>query len=143
MRPSAARVILALAATAFFAGTASAQVTTRLYDHVHMSVPEPLVAAQWYHDHIGGEWVDGRTDRLLFGTTRIMFLGNRGNTRTPSAEGSIAHLGFSYTDIAAKVDEAEVKSGKHRPRIIRLDEHNQPIPMKSRQPALEPAAGAS
>ena len=43
----------------------------------------------------------------------------------------------------AKVDEAEVKSGKHRPRIIRLDEHNQPIPMKSRQPALEPAAGAS
>jgi catechol 2,3-dioxygenase-like lactoylglutathione lyase family enzyme len=36
-----------------------------------------------------------------------MFLGNRGNTRTPSAEGSIAHLGFSYTDIAAKVDEAE------------------------------------
>ncbi len=107
MRPFAARAMPALAAAAFLAGTASAQVTTRLYDHVHMSVPDPQVAAQWYHDHIGGEWVDGRTDRLLFGTTRIMFLGNRGNTRKPSAEGAIAHLGFSYPDLAAKVDEAE------------------------------------
>ena len=84
MRPFAARVILALAATAFFAGTVRAQTTTRLYDHVHMSVPDPQVAAQWYYDHIGGEWVDGRTDRLLFGMTRIMFLSNRGIRESPA-----------------------------------------------------------
>ena len=107
MRPSAAKVIMALAATAFLAGAASAQTTTRLYAHVHMSVPDPQEAAQWYHDHIGGEWVDGRTDRLLFGTTRIMFLGNRGNTRKPSAGGAIDHLGFSYTDLAARVADTE------------------------------------
>ena len=107
MRPSAARVSLALAATAFLAEAASAQTTTRLYDHVHMSVPDQQVAAQWYHDHVGGEWVDGRTDRLLFGTTRIMFLLNRGDPRKPSAGGAIDHLGFSFPDLAAKVDEAE------------------------------------
>ena len=107
MRPFAARVILALAATAFFAGAVGAQTTTRLYDHVHMSVPDPQAAAQWYYDHVGGEWVDGRTDRLLFGTTRIMFLGNRGDARKPSAGSSIAHLGFSYADLAAKVDETQ------------------------------------
>ncbi len=84
MRAFAAPSLQALAAVLVLAGPATAQTQTRLYDHVHMSVPDPQVAAQWYHDHIGGEWVDGRTDRLLFGTTRIMFLGNRGSG--PEAE---------------------------------------------------------
>ena len=87
MRPSVVSVLSAFAAVVVCAGAATAQTTTRLYDHVHMSVPDPQVAAQWYHDHIGGEWVDGRTDRLLFGTTRIMFLGNRGTDRKPSESG--------------------------------------------------------
>ena len=95
------RVVLGAAAVlAVSASIAGAQVETLQYDHVHMSVPDPQVAAQWYHDHIGGEWVDGRTDRLLFGTTRIMFLGNRGNTRKPSAESAVAHLGDDLADLA-------------------------------------------
>jgi catechol 2,3-dioxygenase-like lactoylglutathione lyase family enzyme len=85
---------------------AKAQTPTALYDHVHMSVPDPQAAAQWYHDHIGGEWVDGRDDRLLFGTTRIMFLGG-GATRRPSAGSVIDHLGFSFPDVAAKLAEVE------------------------------------
>jgi len=87
------------------AAPASAQVQTLLYDHVHMAVPDPEAAAQLYHDHIGGEWVDGRTDRLLFGTTRIMFL--RGENRRPSEGGVIDHLGFSFPDLAAKLAELE------------------------------------
>lgn len=82
-----------------------AQTKTLLYDHVHMSVPDPQAAAQWYFDNIGGEFVDGRTDRLLFGTTRIMWL--RGEDRTPSAGGVIDHLGFSFPDLAATVGQAE------------------------------------
>jgi len=105
MRPFAVTTLSALAAAAVLAGPATAQTETLLYDHVHMSVPDPQAAAQWYHDHIGGEWVDGRTDRLLFGTTRIMFL--RGQDRTPSAGGVIDHLGFSFLDLDAKVDEVE------------------------------------
>ncbi|MEQ1858022.1 MAG: VOC family protein [Longimicrobiales bacterium] len=88
---------------AAFGSPATAQTPTALYDHVHMSVPDPQAAAQWYHDHIGGEWVDGRDDRLLFGTTRIMFL--RGQNRRPSAGSVIDHLGFSFPDLPAKLAE--------------------------------------
>lgn len=103
------RLLLLPATTlaAVFVGVscASAQTPTALYDHVHMSVPDPQAAAQWYHDHVGGEWVDGRDDRLLFGTTRIMFL--RGQNRRPSAGSVIDHLGFSYPDLAAKLAELQ------------------------------------
>jgi lactoylglutathione lyase len=88
-----------------FAGAASAQTETLLYDHVHMIVPDPQVAAQWYEDHIGGELIDGRDDRVLVGTTRIMFI--RGEGRTPSAGSAVDHLGFSFADLDAKVSELE------------------------------------
>ena len=88
------------------AAPAAAQTKTLMYDHVHMAVPDPQAAAQWYHDHIGGEWVDGRDDRLLFGQTRIMFLGG-GQERRPSAGSVIDHLGFSFPDLAAKLAEVE------------------------------------
>jgi catechol 2,3-dioxygenase-like lactoylglutathione lyase family enzyme len=98
-----AAFVLALIASA---AELDAQSQTALYDHVHMSVPNPQAAAQWYHDHIGGEFIDGRDDRLLFGTTRIMFLGG-GESRRPSAGSVIDHLGFSFSDLAAKVAEVE------------------------------------
>ena len=85
---------------------AQAQSKTYMYDHVHMAVPEPLVAAQWYKDNIGGEFVDGRTDRLLFGTTRIMFLGGNEDTR-PSEGGVIDHLGFSVANLEEVVARAQ------------------------------------
>ena len=78
---------------------------TLLFDHVHMSVPDPQAAAAWYHEHFGGEYVDERDDRLLFGTTRIMFL--RGEDRRPSAGGVIDHLGFSVPDLLLKLEELE------------------------------------
>ena len=106
------RVVAVLAVSASIAG---AQVETLQYDHVHMSVPDPQAAAQWYHDHVGGEFVDGRTDRLLFGTTRIMWL--RGQNRTPSEGGVIDHLGFSFTDLTAKLAELEIGRASCRERV--------------------------
>jgi len=99
------------AAVAVWAAPASAQTKTLMYDHVHMAVPDPQAAAQWYHDHIGGEWVDGRDDRLIFGQTRIMFLGNGGTARRPSEGSVIDHLGFSFPDLAAKLTEVEAAGG--------------------------------
>jgi len=104
MRLSASLVCLS-AALSLGPLDVDAQTPTALYDHVHMSVPDPQAAARWYHDHIGGEWVDGRDDRLLFGTTRIMFL--RGQNKRPSAGSVVDHLGFSYPDLAAKVAEVQ------------------------------------
>jgi lactoylglutathione lyase len=92
------------------ARTVTAQTETLLYDHVHMSVPDPEAAAKWYLEHLGGEYVDDRTDRLLFGTTRIMFL--RGMNRRPSAGSGVDHLGFSYANLDAKVAELEAAGAK-------------------------------
>ena len=47
-------MLQALATVVVLADPATAQIQTRLYDHVHMSLPDPQVAAQLYHDHIGG-----------------------------------------------------------------------------------------
>jgi catechol 2,3-dioxygenase-like lactoylglutathione lyase family enzyme len=105
MRRFISSVLPVVAVLAVFASAAGAQVETLMYDHVHMSVPDPQASAQWFHDHIGGEFVDGRTDRLLFGTTRIMWL--RGQNRTPSEGGVIDHLGFSFMDLTAKLAEVE------------------------------------
>jgi catechol 2,3-dioxygenase-like lactoylglutathione lyase family enzyme len=107
MRRFVSRVLRVVAVLALSASVAQAQTETLMYDHVHMSVPDPQASAQWFHDHIGGEWVDGRTDRLLFGTTRIMWLGSRGEDRRPSAGGVIDHLGFSFADLSAKLAEVE------------------------------------
>jgi lactoylglutathione lyase len=99
-------VLRAVAPLVVSASVAQAQFPeTLMYDHVHMRVPDPQVAAQWYHDHVGGEFVDGRTDRLLFGTTRIMWL--RGDDSPPSEGGVIDHLGFSFLDLTAKLAEIE------------------------------------
>jgi lactoylglutathione lyase len=87
------------------AGATAAQTETLLYDHVHMSVPDPQAAAQWYLDHFGGEFIDERDDRILVGTTRIMFL--RGEDRRPSAGSVIDHLGFSVLDLDATVAQLE------------------------------------
>ncbi len=84
---------------------AQAESKTYMYDHVHMAVSDPQAAAQWYKDNIGGEFIDGRTDRLLFGTTRIMFLNGNENTR-PSEGGVVDHLGFSFPDLASVVERA-------------------------------------
>jgi catechol 2,3-dioxygenase-like lactoylglutathione lyase family enzyme len=107
MRRFVSRVLRVVAVLAVSASVAQAQTETLMYDHVHMSVPDPQASAQWFHDHIGGEWVDGRTDRLLFGTTRIMWLGSRGEDRRPSAGGVIDHLGFSFANLSAKLAEVE------------------------------------
>jgi lactoylglutathione lyase len=104
MRPQLTAAACGLAAFVLLAVPADAQVRTLMYDHVHMSVPNPQEAAQWYHDHIGGEWVDGRDDRLIFGRTRIMFLGG-GEDRRPSEGSVIDHLGFSFSDLDAKLAE--------------------------------------
>ena len=107
MRRIVCPVLRVVSLLAVSASVAQAQTETLLYDHVHMSVPDPEASAQWFHDHIGGEWVDGRTDRLLFGTTRIMWLGSRGEDRRPSAGGVIDHLGFSFANLSAKLAEVE------------------------------------
>ncbi len=99
MQRFATSILSAIALFAVSAPVLSAQSETLLYDHIHMAVPVPQAAAQWYRDHLGGEEVDGRDERLLLGTTR--FIWRRVEDRRPSAGSVIDHLGFSYADLDA------------------------------------------
>jgi len=87
------------------AADTSAQSETMMYDHVHLAVPDPAAAAAWYGRHFGGEPVDGRDDRTLIGVTRFIFR-QEANAR-PSEGGAVDHLGFSVTDVNAKLRELE------------------------------------
>ncbi len=105
MQRFATSILGAIALIAVSAPVLGAQSETLLYDHVHMAVPDPPAAAQWYLDHIGGEAVDGRDERLLLGTTR--FIWQRAADRRPSEGSVIDHLGFSVADLDAKLRELE------------------------------------
>lgn len=106
------------------AGALSAQTETLLYDHIHITVPDPDAAAAWYFENFGGEYVDDRTDQVLFGTTRIIFA--QGDERTPSAGGVIDHLGFSLADLDATLARVEtagatiVNPARDVPGLFRL-----------------------
>lgn len=100
---------LALAA-AFVAWNAAATLTqtavaTLPYDHIHLNVPDPAAGANWYEKHFGGKRITEAPDRLMFGSTRFMFL--RRADATPSAGSSIDHVGFSVPDLDATMKELE------------------------------------
>jgi len=97
--------LLAASATVLAAQSATMHPETMMYDHVHLAVPDPAAAAAWYGRHFGGEPVDGRDDRTLIGVTRFIFR-QEANPR-PSEGGAVDHLGFSVTDVAAKLRELE------------------------------------
>ena len=105
MRTSAAPILLAISLAVLAPSVLTAQSETLLYDHVHLAVPNPQEASQWYMDHIGGEPVDGRDDRMLLGTTRFIF--QQSDDRRPSQGSVIDHLGFSVPDLDATLRELE------------------------------------
>ena len=84
---------------------AAAQTPTLPYDHIHLNVPDPSVASAWYEKHFGGKRITEAPDRLMFGSTRFMFLRNA--AAKPSAGSAIDHVGFSFADLDAKMKEFE------------------------------------
>ena len=84
---------------------ATAQTPTLPYDHIHLNVPDPAAAANWYEKYFGGKRITEAPDRIMFGSTRFMFLRNA--TAKPSAGSAIDHVGFSFADLDAKMKEFE------------------------------------
>lgn len=92
------------------AGSAQAPAPTLPYDHIHLNVPDPAAGAAWYEKHFGGTRITEAPDRLMFGSTRFMFL--RKADATPSAGSAIDHVGFSVPDLEAKMTELEAAGVK-------------------------------
>jgi catechol 2,3-dioxygenase-like lactoylglutathione lyase family enzyme len=97
---SAAFLCFALEA---FAGFASAQ--TFPYDHIHLNVPDPATAANWYEKNFGGRRITEAPDRIMFGSTRLLFL--KKADAKPSSGSAVDHIGFSFADVDAKMKEFE------------------------------------
>ena len=79
-------------------------------DHVHLLVPDPVKAVEWYQKAFGGEKMTEGPDRLMFSGTRLNFM--RNEKGLPSEGSAIDHIGFSATDVDAKVKELEALGAK-------------------------------
>src|SRR5499426_346709 len=104
MQPSVRSVLYAAAIAIGFAGTAAAQTKAILpYDHIHLNEPA-AEASQWWEKNIpGGRRITEAPNRIMYGSTRLMFLGAQS---TASSQGSvIEHLGFSDPELEAKLRE--------------------------------------
>ena len=76
-----------------------------LLDHIHLGVPDQVKGAQWYHDHFDGQFTPEGTDRVMFGTSRLLF---QMNAAPKPSEGSVlASIGFSVPDVDAKIRELQ------------------------------------
>src|SRR4051812_41487810 len=95
----------ALATVLGVAAGALAQTATLPYDHVHINVPDTAAAANWYEKNFAGRRITEAPDRMMFGSTRVMFL--RKADAQPSAGSAIDHIGFSVRDLDAKMKELE------------------------------------
>jgi len=102
---SAGFVCLAFAA---FGRSAAAQ--TFPYDHIHLNAPDPAAAANWYEKYFGGRQITEAPDRLMFGSTRLLFL--KKDDAKPSSGSAIDHLGFSFADLDAKMKEFQAAGVK-------------------------------
>ena len=86
-----------------WAGSARAQ--TFPYDHIHLNVPDPAAAANWYEKNFGGRRAPEGPDRIMYGAIRLLFSKKAG--AKPSSGSAVDHIGFSFADLDAKMKEFE------------------------------------
>jgi catechol 2,3-dioxygenase-like lactoylglutathione lyase family enzyme len=101
------RIMLSALFAGFAAGAFSSPVAAQTfpYDHIHLNVPDPAAAANWYEKFFGGKRITEAPNRLMYGSTRLLFL--RKADAQPSSGSAIDHLGFSFADLDAKMKEFE------------------------------------
>jgi len=101
------RAILSTAVVCLALGPAirPAVAQTFPYDHLHLNVPDPAAAATWYEKYFGARRLPEGPDRLMFGSTRFLFM--RKTDAKPSSGSVVDHLGFSFPDLDAKMKEFE------------------------------------
>lgn len=82
------------------------------YDHLHLAVPDPPKAVEWYLKHMNAQPArpDDQPNRVRFGETIYAF--NLSADATPSAGSSIDHIAFSVPDVDAKMKELEAAGVK-------------------------------
>ena len=106
------RVILSVSLLYFAIGAFALPVAAQTfpYDHIHVNVPDPAAAANWYEKNFGGKRITEAPDRIMYGSTRFMFL--KKADAKPSSGSAIDHVGFSVADVDSKMKELEAAGVK-------------------------------
>ena len=73
------------------------------YDHMHLIATDPAEAVEWYAKYMDGEKIDSDS-RLRFGSTLFIFF-KRDAGFKGSDGSSVDHIGFSFHDLDAKMEE--------------------------------------
>ena len=100
-------LLLALFATSVAPAAFAQSGFANMIDHLHLGVTDQAKAVEWYHKNFSGELMSEGPERVLFGTTRIIFQLNK--SPKPS-EGSVLDLiGFSVADVDATVKRLQAE----------------------------------
>ena len=86
-------------------------VASEDFDHVHLTVPDTMAAAQWYNDLFGGKLgKSGPFDAVFYGNDILKV--REGEPTSGSGDTSVDHIGFSVEDVAATLERCEAAGGK-------------------------------
>jgi catechol 2,3-dioxygenase-like lactoylglutathione lyase family enzyme len=107
LRATAGGFLLVMLAAVVFV-RADAAVTLP-YDQIRLIVPDPEQAVDWYMQHLGAQprRPDDFADRVRFNHGGVLLSFTKGANAKPSAGSSIDHIGFSVTNVDAKMKELE------------------------------------
>ena len=77
------------------------------WHHLHLTATDSKVGAEWYAKHMEGKYEkNGAFDMAVFGKTSVLFF--KGGKGFPGSVGSaVDHVGFSFSDLDAKMKQLE------------------------------------
>ena len=90
---------------------------TEPFDHLHLAVPDPEQARDWYLRHIGGN-IGETPERVAFGEWKgdhplpIQLLFQQSATARPSNGSTIDHIGFSFANLDATLSALQAAGVK-------------------------------
>jgi catechol 2,3-dioxygenase-like lactoylglutathione lyase family enzyme len=107
----ATRFVLCASIAAALSAPANSHAQTVRFDQVHLSAADPAKALEWYQKLLNAEpWHDDEPFRVKSGTTRVIF---RRAADARRSEGTVVdHIGWSFTDLDAKMKEFEAAGVK-------------------------------
>lgn len=91
---------------ALSASAADSAVKTIAFDDLHIAVPDPAKAGEWYVKHLGATPTQS-ANRVSFGRTLIIF-----SKRDAAPSTGIDHYGLSFPDAEAKMKELAAAGAK-------------------------------
>ncbi len=104
-------VVCSVLSLAAFATPVRAQTGfVNMVDHIHLAAPDQAKGAEWYRAHFGAEPTPEGPDRMMLGTTRLIF--QKTEVPKPSEESVLNLIGFSVADLDATIKKLQADGVK-------------------------------